>query len=123
MANKLANIVGSGYPGQAANYISGNAVDSLTATGASQATALLLSSDVNVVTTAAASTGVILGAGASPGDETVVKNFGASALSIYPATGESIDAIAANGAYSLATTKSVYLIKTSATRWITVLSA
>lgn len=123
MANKLANIVGSGYPGQAANYISGTAADSLTATGSTQGTALLLAADVNVVTTTAASTGVILAAGASPGDETVVKNLGASTLSIYPATGESIDAIAANGAYSLATTKSVILIKTSATRWVSVLSA
>lgn len=123
MANKLANIAGSGYPAQAAAYISGIAADSLTATGNSQGTALLLSADVNTVTTTAASTGVILGAGASPGDETVVKNLGASTLSIYPPTGESIDALAANAAYSLATTKSVKLYKSSATRWISLLSA
>lgn len=123
MANKLANIIGSGYPGQAANYISGTATDGLTATGSTQGTALLLANDVNVVTTTAASTGVILAPNSSPGDETVVKNFGASTLSIYPAAGESIDAIAANGAYSLATTKSVKLYKSSATRWISLLSA
>lgn len=123
MANRLANIIGSGYPGQAANFISGVAADLLTATGSTQATALLLPADVNCVTTTAASTGVVFAANTSPGDEIVIKNLGANALSVYPALGESIDAVAANGAYSLATTKSAYFVKSGNARWISVLSA
>lgn len=123
MANKVANIIGSGYPGQAAGYISGSAADLLTATGSTQGTALAITADTNVVTTTAASTGVVFSGPTSPGDEFVVKNLGASTLSVYPALGESIDAIAANGAYSLATTKSALFIKTSATRWVSILSA
>lgn len=123
MPNKLANIMGSGYPGQAANYISGIAADSLVATGSTQATALLITADSNAVITTAASTGVVFPTNTSPGDEMFVKNYGANALSIYPALGESIDAIATNGAYSLATTKSAYFVKTSATRWASLLSA
>jgi hypothetical protein len=123
MANKLGNIVGSGIAAQAGNYLSGIAADNLTATGSTQGTALLLPADYNTVTTTAASTGVIMPINGQPGDETFVANLGANALTIYPPTGESINALAANAGYSLAAAKSAYLAKVSATRWVTLLSA
>lgn len=123
MANKLANIVGSGYPGQAANYISGTAIDALTATGSTQGTALAITADTNVVTTAAAGTGVVFSGPTTPGDEFIVANLGANALAVYPASGESIMAGATNAAFSVAAGKAALFIKTSATRWIAILSA
>lgn len=123
MPNRAGNIMGSGISAAAALNISGTVADSLTATGSTQGTALILSADTNVVTTTAASTGVVFTSATQPGDEIVVKNLGASSLSVYPASGESIDSVATNGAYALATTKSAMFIKTSATRWISILSA
>jgi hypothetical protein len=95
MANRIANIVGSGIPGGTSAFISGTASDLLTATGSTQATALLLPADNSGFGTVAAGTGAILQAG-SPGDEAFVANFGANALLIYPPAGSAINALSAN---------------------------
>lgn len=77
----------------------------VTAAGASLATATVLVSKFNKVTTAAASTGVSLPANASAGDVVVVQNSGANALSVYPATAAgTIAGGSAGAAVSLATT-------------------
>jgi hypothetical protein len=67
-----------------------------------QATALQLGSDINVCSTVAASTGVILQA-MNPGDEVIVRNGGANALLVYPPVGGTINALSANAGYSVAT--------------------
>lgn len=85
-----------------AQAIQGTVANGLTATGASQATALALGADINYVTTAAASTGVILPA-MNPGDSLNVYNKGANALLVYPPTGAVINALGANAGYSVAT--------------------
>lgn len=95
-------IVTGGVPGTAAAAIAGTVANSLTATGSTQATALALPADVNRFTTAAASTGTILPA-MNPGDQVEIFNGGANALSVYPPVGGAINAVAANGAYSVAT--------------------
>jgi hypothetical protein len=92
----------SGLGAVAADAITGTTANALTATGAAQATALALPADANRFTTVAASTGTILPA-MNPGDEVTIFNGGANALSVYPPVGGAINAIATNGAYSVAT--------------------
>lgn len=96
-------LVTAGLPGPVANAIVGDVANNLTATGSTQATALQLQADVNRFTTVAASTGAILPA-MNPGDQVVVFNGGASALLVYPPVGGTINALAANAGYSVATT-------------------
>lgn len=116
MARKQV-LMGCGIPALAADHIVGVCTSALTATGSAQTDALLLPSTVCEVTTTAASTGVILPANCSTGDSFTVYNIGASTLTVYPPTGESINAIAANSGYSQATAKVGIYTKMSATRW------
>lgn len=122
MPNQVRNVLATGASGLHAQAISGFAATALTATGSTQLTALVLSADVNEVTTAAASTGVMLPA-ASPGDEVVVANYGAQTLSVYGQLGESISNGSANAAFSVAANKSCYFVKASNTRWNSILTA
>lgn len=96
-------LVTAGIPGPAANAITGDVANSLTATGSTQATALQLQADINRFTTVAASTGAILPS-MNPGDSCVVFNGGANALLVYPPVGGTINALAANAGYSVSTT-------------------
>lgn len=98
----------------------------LTATGANQAGALQVTSVLNVFTTVAAGTGAKLNSSAALDGQTqrqIIYNGGASALTVYPATGQNINSLAANAGMILAknTTCSYYLV--SATQWIAILSA
>ena len=75
------------------------------AAGSTQATATPLNAKFNNVSTVAASTGVSLPAGAVFGDEVLVRNAGANALSVYPATATgTIGGGSAGAAVSLAVT-------------------
>jgi hypothetical protein len=89
------------------------------AAGATQGAATVLN-DVGMinVSTAAASTGVLLPASA-PGKEIVVINNGANALLIYPAVGDKINALAINAGFSAATTSVTILYCFAAGQWYT----
>lgn len=76
----------------------------LTAAGTTQADALALINDWNQLTIVAALSGAIL-PGLTGGQSVLVANEGANALSVYPPVGSAIDALGANAAYSLASTK------------------
>lgn len=98
----------------------------LTATGANQAGALQVTSVLNVFTTVSASTGAKLNSSAALDGQTarqIIYNGGANFLTVYPATGQSINGLAANAGMILPikTTCSYYLV--SATQWIAILSA
>lgn len=95
----------------------------LTAAGSTQATALPLSSDVNLIGTTAASTGVLLPPVSGPGDTVFVLNGGASALLVYPAGTGKVNALAASAGFSLPTLKSALFVAVNATDWVTLLSA
>lgn len=78
-------LMGSGFSAGQATNLTGPVAGGLTATGTNLSTALQLTSDVNVVTTTAASTGVKLPFGdVAPGDEFKVVNLGANALAVFP---------------------------------------
>lgn len=117
-----ARLTGSGLPGQTANYIVGDASSGQTATGTTQTDAYLLN-DVTEFTTVASGSGAKLPPGASGGDNITIYNGGANALLVYPALGESINALSANASLSVATNKSIMFVKTSATRWVSLLTA
>ena len=76
----------------------------LVASGLAQNTALMLTSDWNVVETVAPNTGVIIPTLKVSAD-VVVFNEGANTLKIYPPIGFAIDAMGPNAPYSLASGK------------------
>jgi hypothetical protein len=126
MPNSVRNIMGAGEPALVAQMASGTIADGLTATGSTQATGYAMSTDTAVFTTVAASTGAVLPGStlAQPGDEVVVANLGANALSVYPPVGGAINSLAANTALSVAAGKVAYFIaRNGGLNWVGVLSA
>lgn len=99
---------GSGVPSISSTLPSGLTVPGMltsvsatvSAAGASQGTGTALTSDYNIVTTVASSTGVVLPT-ASVGKQVIVINKGANALAVYPISGAAIDALSANTAITL----------------------
>lgn len=91
----------------------------LSAAGTTQGTATALTAGVNVITTVAANSGVILTAGPFQ----VVYNGGANPLNVYPPTSAAINQLAVNTPILLAIRTSCVFWYSSATLWIGVLSA
>jgi len=94
-------------------------VAAVAAAGTNQATAAALAEGLNVVSAADGTKGVRLPT-AVAGAVVIVKNTAAGALLIYPATGGAINAVAANGSYSITNLTSTMLVASSATQWYSV---
>lgn len=96
-------------------------VNGITATGTTQAGALQVSGDINVITVCASGAGVRLPI-PQVGVMTriVVVNKGANAVLIYPHVGGYLDANALNGASSLAVDGAVDLASSSGSQWYSV---
>jgi len=119
----LANrIMGGGLSAGAAQAVNGDVASGLTSAGTNQGTALELTSGVNVVETAAASTGVVL-TDSMISDQYEILNLGANAITVYPPSGARINAIATNGGFTLATNTACKIRKFTSTRWVAWLSA
>jgi hypothetical protein len=84
---------------------------------------LALGAAVNAISTAAASTGVILPAYAAPGDSIMVYNGGANSVTVYPPVGGTINNLSANTGLALATLKSGVYTCIGALAWASTLSA
>jgi hypothetical protein len=91
--------VASGFAG---NYSTVSAKDSISAAGTTQGTATALTRTLNRVTNADNTKGVILPASVAGMQITVVNATASKTLNVYPASGDAIEAGAANAAYSLA---------------------
>lgn len=91
------------------------------ATGSDQAGAAALAAGFTLVTDANATKGVRLPA-ASAGLVVIIKNADAAnaILKVYPASGDAINAITADGAYSMAAKTSMLLVAYDSTTWYTV---
>jgi hypothetical protein len=113
-----SRVQASGNSGLATISICGDGATGLTATGSTSADALQLSAVWNTVGTTAASTGVKL---PPTGAMVCVYNAGASTLTVYPATGSTINAGASS--VSVTSTQRVLFIATSATTWISIAGA
>lgn len=119
----IQSLMAFGTQSAAAQAIVGDVADNLTAAGSTQGTALKLSAANNIVTTAAASTGVQLPPMAA-GDSCEVTNLGANALLVYPLTGGAIQTGAANAGFSVAVGKSaIFTARANPLNSVAVLSA
>ena len=117
----LENVIGDGSS-------AGLTEAAISAAGTTQATATLLRAQYSDIGTVASGAGVALSNHLSPGRIQTVFNSGANALKVYPpyigGTGLfQINALAVNGAITLATNTGILFVCTSTTRIIGVLSA
>jgi len=103
------NLTGSGFSGIATEAIAGTVNDGLTATGTTQATALLISGDLNVFSTVASGAGCILRDGDECDQYSIINN-GVNALKVYPPVGGTIAGAAVNAAYTLAASTAIEFI-------------
>ena len=94
-----------------------------TASGAAQATATLVASDINSFTSVVAGTGAIVPSQALPGDFYEISNWGANALLVYPAVGGIFNGLAANATVSVPINKTLQLRCVANLNWNTTLSA
>lgn len=103
MAENINNAFGGATP--FAQHLS--VASGLTAAGTNRATALALSKDINVIGTAAASTGVVLPASATVGigGKVTVFNNGANAITVYAAGSDTIDGTAGSTGVTLTNAK------------------
>ncbi len=117
------------YNGSAwVNIGSGSGINSVVrnanvaATGSALADAAQLASGFTVVTAADGTKGVKLPATPAAGTVAIVKNHDSenAILKIWPDAAATINAIAANGAISIAAKTSVILIADSTTQWYTI---
>lgn len=115
-------ILGGGISGPAARAIVGDVATGLTAVGATQATALALAADNNFISTAAASTGVLLPLG-NAGDSVFVYNGGANSVTVYPPVGGTINNLSANTGLVVATLKSGVYVCAGGGTYASLLSA
>jgi len=96
---------------------------SLTAAGTNQATALEVTANINRFSTVAAGTGAKLNSAITLGLPQIIYNGGANPLTVYPATGGTINSLAANAGHTLAINTTCLYFSTSATAWVGILSA
>ncbi len=92
----------------------------LSGAGSTQGTATVIPSgqDLSIFTTVASSTGAVLPLfGVTLGEEYMVANHGANALSVYPTLGGFMGTAAQNAAYSLAAGKTGYFVYVGTNHW------
>ena len=116
------DIMKAGVSAGMARGINGQVQSTVTAAGTTQGGAFDLTASINVITTAAASSGVQL-PDSEIGDEVEILNLGANAVTVYPPSGARINALSANAGFLLATNTSVKVRKFTSTRWTGYLSA
>lgn len=104
--------------------LSRSAANAITAfAGGGQASATALTKDNNRITTCATNGDSVKLPAATAGKRVWVKNSGAATLAIFPASGEAINALAADASISLATVKSMLFCCSVAGTWDTMLTA
>jgi len=103
--------------GTAATNLLFSVDNALTAVGTNRATALVLTKDINNITTAAASTGAVLPAGVV-GMAITVFNAGANAIKVYGNGSDTIDAVAGATGVTLTNAKRATFYCVAANTWI-----
>jgi hypothetical protein len=126
----LENLMGIGMPGELAAVVAAETLSSaptlsssgsLTAAGTTVTDALALTSLVNLVGTAAASTGVKLPIECPIGQAVYISNNGANGLKVYAQSSQTLNTtIAGATGTTVATTEAIQCIRQSATNWIAI---
>lgn len=123
MFQRILNVVRAGTW---ASNAQSRVASGLTAAGANATNALILSADadINVIGTAAASTGVRLPVPGGRGDTVVVYNRGANAALVYPQPGGQVNALTATTAgFSVAANARAVFVCWNGKDWMALLSA
>ena len=107
-----ANLVATAYQVASVN-------GAVSAAGTTQGTATVLAAQINVVSTVASGAGVQL-PNVPAGIRVTIMNTSANALLVYPATGETINSLALNAAYSQPAGARLDYVSTSSTQWYTL---
>lgn len=125
MSNRTAKMVHAGIPPMTAAQIAGDVQGGVTAAGTTQGTAQAVYGDNVVVTTCAASAGVILSGpdGFGGGDDVFLTNQGANTLTVYPPVGGQINALGANAGFSVAAGKSTFFRCTGSNQFYAMAAA
>lgn len=123
--DKASGLVVFAFRNAANNQFVQSVKDSLTAAaGGGQANALLLTAAFNRVTTVASSADSVKLPPSVVGlDMVVINAASANAMNVYPATGEIINALSANAAFSVAANKVCTFYCCTAGQWHTQLTA
>jgi hypothetical protein len=112
-----ADLMGFSLPPFVAGELANNVV-SLTAAGTTAGTAILITEKFALVTAATSATGVILPSSAKFGTPYYIVGVGSAAPVVYPPTGGSINAGAANAGLTLsAATATAILMRSSTNQW------
>lgn len=122
MSGLAKQMMGGGTSFGQAQAMNGSVATAISAAGTTQGTATTLNAAVNVIGTAAASSGVILPS-CEVSDQVWVYNGGANTLTVYPDSSSQINAVAVNSGVSLATNTAMLFKRITSTRWIGILSA
>lgn len=114
------NLVASQSSTSSNIFLHGSAATTLTAAGTTLGTALALTSQINNVTTAAASTGVALPAISTVGigTEITIFNNGASPIKVYGPSSNTIDGTAGATGVTLTNALRCKYVAVSATAWL-----
>ena len=107
-----ANITTSGYMLRSVGT-------GISAAGTVQANATALTKEMNIVSTVASGAGVVLPT-AVAGMVITITNTSANSLAVYPASGGTINSLAANAAFTQVTTATLQFIAPTTTQWYTV---
>lgn len=127
----LQDLMGTGMPGELASVLSTETLSSaptfsssgsLTASGTTVADALTLTSFVNLVGTAAASTGVRLPIECPIGQTVYIANNGANSIKVYAQSSQTLNtSIAGATGTTVTTAQALQCTRQSATNWIALL--
>jgi len=118
-----ADIMKGGTSAGQAQAINGQVHPSITAAGTTISDATDLAASINIITTAAASTGVQLPS-SMVSDQVEILNLGANSVTVYPdSSSNQINQLSAGSGFTLAANTAVKLRKFSTTRWMAWLSA
>lgn len=114
----LSSLAVTGNITVSTGYTQRSVATGISAAGSTQGTATIINRELNVVSTVASGTGVILPS--SIGTTFVVVNAGANALNVFPVSGAAIDTNAANAALALPVGARIMFIQVSAAQYFTL---
>ena len=116
-----AQLMGLGLPGAVATALATGPITTITPAGASQAAATQINSPSVILGTASAAGVVLPPSNGAP--ETTIFNNSGNAQNVYPAPGETINALTANTAISVPSAKAASFEPSGHKSWFANISA
>ncbi len=117
------DLMGVGLPQQQASRLGTTQISTLAGVGTAQTGAAAITTDNTLATTAGGATAFVLPSTTSIDNEIWVTNSSATAALVFPPSGGTINAAAADASVSIAQNLARVFIRKSSTRWISFLTA